>query len=80
MSEKYLEPAKSVVAKFGVQKCAEITGKHISRIYRWMAPKEKGGTGGLIPLEDAALLLNYAEQSSIPLAHREFFPNREAAE
>lgn len=74
MSEKHLEPAKSIVAKIGAQKCAEITGKHASRIYRWMAPREKGGTGGIIPFEDASLLLAYAEKEGVPLTPAEFFP------
>ncbi|WP_434712943.1 hypothetical protein NMA58_08160 [Rhizobium sp. YTUHZ045] len=78
MSEKYLEPAKSIVAKIGVQKCAEVTGKHVSRVYRWMASKEKGGTGGLIPLEDATLLIAFAEKEGIALMHSEFFPVTEA--
>lgn len=49
MSSEHLEPARTVIAKIGVDKVAEITGKHVSRVYRWMYPKSRGGTGGLIP-------------------------------
>jgi hypothetical protein len=77
MSEKHLEPAKSIVAKIGVQKCAEITGKHVTRVYRWMAPREKGGTGGVIPYEDAGALISYFEAHGIEFSHKEFFPATE---
>ncbi|KQS95353.1 hypothetical protein [Rhizobium sp. Leaf386] len=80
MSEKYLEPAKSIVAKIGIPKCAEITGKHVSRVYRWMAPREKGGTGGIIPFEDAATLIAHFEKNGIEFSHKEFFPVSEAAQ
>lgn len=72
MSEKHLDPARSVIAKIGVEKCAEVTGKHISRVYRWMYPKDRGGTGGTIPHADAAVILAYARESGIPLSASEF--------
>ncbi len=78
MSEKHLEPAKSIVAKIGVPKCAEVTGKHVTRVYRWMAPREKGGTGGVIPYEDAAKLIDYFKANEIAFSHEEFFPVSEA--
>lgn len=80
MSEKYLDPAKSIVAKFGAAKCAELTGKHVSRVYRWMASREKGGTGGFVPYEDALTLLAAAPSLGIELSHSEFFPNVEASQ
>lgn len=72
MSEAHLEPAKSVIAKIGIEKVAEITGKHVSRVYRWMYPKEKGGTGGFIPQTDAQAILGYARLNGIALSASEF--------
>ncbi|GAA4169278.1 hypothetical protein GCM10023069_25580 [Shinella granuli] len=73
MSEKHLDPAKSIIAKIGIEKVSEITGKHVSRVYRWMYPKERGGTGGLIPQSEAPALLSYAKANDIELSPAEFF-------
>lgn len=68
MSEIHLDPAKSIIAKIGgVDVVASVTGKHISRVYRWMYPKERGGTGGLIPQVEAIKLLSHARSNSIDL-------------
>lgn len=80
MSEHYLEPAKSVIAKLGgVEAVCGITGKHVSRVYRWMHPKEKGGTGGFIPRNEAPKLLEYAKANRIKISADDFFPKRDAA-
>jgi hypothetical protein len=74
MSEKHLDPAKSVISKAGgVEAVAAITGKSVSRVYRWMASREKGGTGGSIPHEDATTLLRYASEKGIDLSPSDFF-------
>lgn len=73
MSIHRLEPAHSVIRKIGIAKVAEVTGKHVSRVYRWMYPKEKGGTGGLIPQAEAMLLLEYARATGIKLSADDFF-------
>lgn len=74
MSDTHLEPAKSIIAKIGIEKVSELTGKHVSRVYRWMYPKERGGTGGLIPQSDAPALLKYARDNSIDISPADFFP------
>jgi len=74
MKDHHLEPARSVVAKLGTRVVAEVTGKHVSRIYRWMAPREKGGTGGFIPHEDANALIEYARAEGVDLSPGDFFP------
>lgn len=73
MSETHLDPAKSVIAKIGIEKVSAITGKHVSRVYRWMYPKERGGTGGRVPQEEAEKLLAYAKENSIELTPADFF-------
>ncbi|UXT47821.1 hypothetical protein FY136_00655 [Agrobacterium tumefaciens] len=81
MSENHLEPAKSVIAKIGIEKVSAVTGKHISRVYRWMYPKNRGGTGGIIPQGDAFALLAHARSEGIELSPDDFFRiPKEAAE
>lgn len=71
-----LDPAKSVIEKIGIEKVAGITGKHVSNVYRWMYPKEQGGTGGMIPQSEASKLLTYARENGIELSPADFFPAR----
>jgi hypothetical protein len=74
MAENHLEPAKTVISKIGgVEAAASITGKHVSRVYRWMYPRDKGGTGGAVPHEDATKLLEHAKANGLPLAAADFF-------
>lgn len=80
MSEKHLDPAKSVIARIGIEKVAEITGKHVSRVYRWMYPKDRGGTGGFIPQEDARSLLAWARENDVALSPSEFLEAAPAGE
>lgn len=74
MNTHYLEPARTVIGKIGTHRVAAITGKHVSRVYRWMYPKSRGGTGGLIPQADMPALLAYAVENMIDLSPAEFFP------
>lgn len=80
MSENHLEPARSVIAKMGVERVSAVTGKHISRVYRWMYPKDRGGTGGIIPQGDAFRLLAHARSEGIELSPDDFFKVEERAE
>ena len=73
MKDSHLEPARSVIGKLGVETVATVTGKHVSRVYRWMYPKSRGGTGGHIPPEDAAAILDHARQEAIDLTPADFF-------
>jgi hypothetical protein len=71
---EYLDPARSVISALGgVEKVAEITGKHVSRVYRWMYPKANGGTDGFVPQPDAEKLLQYARDNDKPLTADSFF-------
>lgn len=73
MKETQLEPARSIIALLGRDVVCRVTGKHQSRVYRWMSPKAKGGTDGKVPWEDAHLLLEYARAHSIDLIESDFF-------
>lgn len=74
MSDRNLKPASTVLAKIGgVDVAAQVTGKHPSRIYRWTYPREKGGTGGVVPHDDATKLLKHASENGIALTPSDFF-------
>jgi hypothetical protein len=74
MSERInMDPAKTVIEKIGgAEAAARITGKHISRVYRWMYSPARGGTGGVVPHAAAVKLLDHARESNIPLAAEDF--------
>lgn len=80
MSADHLEPASSIIRKIGIDTVVSVTGKHISRVYRWMYPKARGGTGGLIPHNDARALLEYARANSVDLKPDEFFARPDQSE
>ena len=63
-----LEPAKSTVALFGGPAVvSEITGTAYTAPYRWMAPRENGGTGGVIPQKHFPALLAAARERGLVL-------------
>lgn len=68
-----MDPAKSILDRIGVEKAAEVTGKSISRVYRWTYPTgAREGTGGIIPHADAIKLLEYCRSEDIPLSEADF--------
>lgn len=78
MRDEKLEPAHSVIQTFGgFEAVAKITGKHISRVYRWTYSKARGGTDGFIPQTEAAKLLAQARKLKLPITEASFF--RQAA-
>ena len=80
MEDKRLNPARDIInALGGADIVSDLTGKHISRVYRWMKPKEKGGTGGTIPQSDAPKLLEYAKSKRIRVSAADFFKRDEVA-
>lgn len=73
MAAMHMEPAKSILDRIGYPKAAEVTGKHISRVYRWTYPAGvREGTGGIIPHADAIKLLEYCRAQEIPLSEADF--------
>ncbi len=70
MVTPYLEPAASVVTICGgIEATARLVKRDRSVVNRWLLPKDKGGTGGMIPMHHAQTLL-----ASVPkLRERHFF-------
>ena len=87
-NHKYLDPAYSVIRKFagpegklseGIDAVAAITKADRTRVYRWMRPREKGGTGGLIPSQQQKKLFEHAKENRLPLKPGDFFGGVRAA-
>jgi len=75
INRMHLNPARSIIQKLGgPNKVAKIAGRDISRVHRWTYPKERGGTGEVIPFEDARQLLRHAAENDFSLSPAEFFP------
>ena len=74
-----MEPARSIVTKFGGPSAvAAIVGVHRTRVSNWMRPREKGGTGGLLPQKYHPALLEHAASHEIELKAEDFLPPRES--
>ena len=69
----HLDPARRIIRRLGgVDAVAAVTGKHRSRVFRWMYPRSKGGTGGLIPQRTIPVLLKHAKKKRIKLTAGDF--------
>ena len=54
---------------------AELTKRHISRVFRWTYPKSRGGSDGFIPWAEAVKLLAFAPKHGVELTPADFFPS-----
>ncbi len=70
-----MEPASKIIkALGGADEVATITGAHRTRVYKWMRPKEDGGTGGVIPIPHIRKLIDAAKARGITLTGDDFIP------
>lgn len=86
-NRKYLNPAYGVIVRFGgpegklsqgIAAVARITGSTESWVYRWMLPRQRGGTDGRIPSKAQGKLFEYARKKQVPLGAEDFFSARAA--
>lgn len=69
-----MEPARTIIEICGgFDVVAEMAGRSGVRVRRWTYPKERGGTGGLIPAECQQAILTQARLRSLPLRPAHFF-------
>ncbi|TBY40865.1 hypothetical protein E0H54_31750 [Rhizobium leguminosarum bv. viciae] len=69
------EPANTIIIKFkGLTSLAEITGVSVHTVMRWRMPKEKGGTGGVVPHWHIPAILHAAKERGIELTPADFSP------
>lgn len=67
--------ADRVIEKFeGAPRLAELIGRDDSTVYRWTYPREKGGTGGVIPGNALVLVIRAAKQEGILLTDADLSP------
>jgi hypothetical protein len=68
-----LNPANLIIERFGgIDTVVGITKASRTRVYRWTQPREKGGTGGLIPHPHASVLLQFAKDNGIAVTGDDF--------
>lgn len=66
--------ASTVIEKCGGHAAvAEILGINLSSVYRFTYPRERGGTGGLIPTRYQRTLLAAARERGLDLTPEDFF-------
>jgi hypothetical protein len=69
-----MEPANTIIEICGgFRAVADMTQRSEVRVRRWTYPKDRGGTGGLIPAECQQLLLTAARARGIGLRPDHFF-------
>ncbi|MEL6467079.1 MAG: hypothetical protein AAFQ58_19125 [Pseudomonadota bacterium] len=75
-----MEPASTIIKKLGgAAAVAKMAGVHVTRVYMWMRSKDVGGTGGVIPLKHAPVLIEQAKQREIEINPADFVPVEGAA-
>lgn len=61
-----LDPAWHIIERCGGPAAvAEMTGRHLSRVFRWSYPRERGGCDGQIPQSEAIKIINEASRRGI---------------
>lgn len=75
MTTSHVSPVASrVIEKCGgVAAVSKITGRAAPSIHKWRHPKEKGGTGGLVPTDAQTRLMAAAQRGEIDLSPDDFF-------
>lgn len=69
-----MEPALTIITLCGGYKAvADMTDRDETRVLRWTYPKERGGTGGIIPAAVQGRLLREARARGVPLSPEHFF-------
>lgn len=69
------EPANTIIKKFkGLKPLAEATGVTVHSVMRWRKPREKGGTGGVVPHWHIDGILRAAQQRGIDIREIDFLP------
>lgn len=70
-------PAARVIEKCGgVDRVAKIVGRTPGSVYKWRWPKEKGGTGGLIPTDAQTKIWDAALRGEVDLTREDFLPEQ----
>jgi len=75
-SNGHLEPAANIIRRLGGPiAVAKVTNVNITAPYRWQAPRDRGGTGGIIPYKHHAALLRHARKLGVKIRPVQFLPS-----
>ncbi len=66
-AEAVLSPSRRARKVLGSIRLAELCGRTTDAIRKWDRPRSKGGTGGLVPAEFQARILEAAKADGLPL-------------
>jgi hypothetical protein len=70
-----MEPASTIIKAFGGPGAVSAAaGVHRTRVWKWTQPREKGGTGGVIPHWHVRKLLEHASAKGIAITPADFAP------
>lgn len=70
-----MEPASKIINLLGgAAAVASIAGVHRTRVYKWMRPREEGGTGGVIPQGHIPKIISAAREMGVNLSGDDFLP------
>jgi hypothetical protein len=69
------QQAVKIIQKFGgARRLAALTDMDPSRIYKWTYPKDKGGTGGVIPSSCVEKVQHAAVVAGVSLSAEDWAP------
>lgn len=75
-----MNPASSIIETLGGPTAvSRLVGIHRTRVSNWMRPKEKGGTGGIIPFRHVPALIGAAQALGHNITADDFLPPAERA-
>lgn len=67
-------PAAAILDELGVSRIATYTGRAEATVRRWPASKAKGGSDGLIPMDNAVEIVRGVVRDGVPFRLERFFP------
>jgi hypothetical protein len=74
------EPANTIIKKFkGLKPLAEVANVQPHTVMRWRMPKEKGGTGGVVPHWHIPAIVEAAKERGLDIRPADFAPVMETA-
>lgn len=73
MTETETQAAR-LIRLCGIENLARWTGVSTTSVYRWDHAKEKGGSGGLVPVTYHRPILDGATAEGIAITTNDFFP------
>lgn len=69
-----MTPAKQIIDKCGgVAATAQLTGRTLASVYKWDYPKERGGTGGVVPRSAQDIILAASKRGEVDVSLRDFY-------